>query len=64
MADLKRIKQNLDIKVAVAGGINLNTIEDYIAANADIIVVGNALVKDSNRKNVAQKMKDKIRAVH
>ncbi len=64
LAELKRIKQNLDIKVAVAGGINLNTIEDYIAANADIIVVGNALVKDSNRKNVAQKMKDKIRAVH
>lgn len=60
LSELKRIKENLDIKVAVAGGINLNTIDDYINAGADIIIVGNALVKDSDRRNIVKQMRDKL----
>lgn len=60
LEDLKTIKQNTDIKVAVAGGINLDTLPDYLKEHPDIIIVGKALVENPDRKNVAMKMRDLI----
>lgn len=60
LSEAKRIKENMDIKVVVAGGINLDTIDDYINTRADIIVVGNALVKETDRRNIAKQMRDKL----
>lgn len=58
--ELRSIKSSSKIKVAVAGGISLDTIDDYIEAEADIIVVGGALVKNRNRAEAAKQMKLKI----
>lgn len=60
LEDLKTIKQNTDMKVAVAGGINLDTLSDYLKEHPDIIIVGKALVENPDRKNVAMKMRDLI----
>jgi len=60
LGELISLKKNVDINVAVAGGINLDTIDDYIKAKADIIVVGGALIKNSDRREISKAMKDKI----
>lgn len=52
--ELRRIKENSNIKVAVAGGINLDSLGEYIKAKPDIIVVGSALVKNPNRRKIGQ----------
>lgn len=60
LEDLKTIKQNTDIKIAVAGGINLDTLPDYLREYPDIIIVGKALVENPNRKHAAEQMRSLI----
>lgn len=62
LEDLKVIKQSTDIKVAVAGGINLDTLPNYLKEHPDIVIVGKALVENPDRKNAAMKMRGLIEA--
>lgn len=46
LEDLKELKQyTKDLQVAVAGGINAETIEDYVALDPDIVIVGSGILK-------------------
>lgn len=46
LEDLKELKQyTKDVQVAVAGGINAETIEDYVALDPDIVIVGSGILK-------------------
>lgn len=60
LAELRAIKKEVGIKVAVAGGITLETLDEYIHEEADVVIVGGALVKNSDRGDIAAKMREKI----
>lgn len=54
---IKELKQeiknkNLNTLIEVDGGINLNNAKEIVSAGADILVMGNALYKAENRKEV------------
>lgn len=56
--DLKEIKSYVKkSKVAVAGGINSQTISEYIQYNPDIIIVGKNITKSDNPKEEARKIR-------
>jgi len=45
-------------KIAVAGGINFNSIEKIIVEKPDIVIVGGALTGKADRRKTGQKMKN------
>jgi len=56
---LKRLSKIVDNKkIAVAGGINLNTIEDIAKYRPGIIIVGGAITKAKDPVMVAKKIKE------
>ena len=57
LKELCYFKKSPNIKVGVAGGITLDTIDHYIKAGANIIIVGGALVKSRDRARIASEMK-------
>jgi 3-hexulose-6-phosphate synthase/6-phospho-3-hexuloisomerase len=57
---LEEIRKVVKIPIAVAGGINSETAHLYVAAGADIIIVGGALSKAVNAKVAAQNLKKAI----
>jgi len=55
--DLKAIASAINIPVAVAGGINSETVVDAINFGASIIIVGGAITKSPNAKKATEDMK-------
>lgn len=47
-------------KVAVAGGINEDTIEDICRLGPDVVIVGGAIVNQSNYVEIAKNIRNKI----
>lgn len=58
LEDLKELKQyTKDVQVAVAGGINAETIGDYVALDPDIVIVGSGILKADDPMAAAKEMK-------
>lgn len=64
--DLKKLKKilknsnNRKTKVAVAGGIKLENINQVIKHSPDVVIIGGAITKADNPKEVAKKLNEKI----
>lgn len=60
---LKRIKKaSKQSTISVAGGINVNTVEDYIAQGADIVIVGGGINHADDPVAAAKALYEKIHA--
>ncbi|WP_085522469.1 3-hexulose-6-phosphate synthase [Tuberibacillus sp. Marseille-P3662] len=60
-ADLFSLIQDIsDVEVAVAGGIDLQTLPDIIKQRPEIVIAGSAITKQDNRSEVARQMKEVI----
>ncbi|MFR6673801.1 MAG: 3-hexulose-6-phosphate synthase [Enterococcus avium] len=58
LEDLKELKQyTKDVQVAVAGGINAETIGDYVALDPDIVIAGSGILKADDPVAAAKEMK-------
>ena len=57
---LTKIIQNTNIPVAVAGGLNSETVADVVKAGASIIIVGGAITKAKNVTNATKQIKKAI----
>jgi len=57
---LTKIVQNTNIPVAVAGGLNSETVADVVKAGASIIIVGGAITKAKNVTNATKLIKKAI----
>jgi len=61
--DLKRIKAaSKKSIISVAGGINVNTVQDYMAAGADIVIVGGGINHAADPVAAAKALYEKIHA--
>ncbi|HHU69673.1 MAG TPA: ribulose-phosphate 3-epimerase [Thermoanaerobacterales bacterium] len=54
------LKRNLDVKIQVDGGINLDNVEEVVKAGADIIVAGSAIFRADSIENTVFEFKEKI----
>lgn len=57
---LRQLHQAVDIPLAVAGGLNSETVVEAISAGADIIVIGGAISKSRDPKEATKQMKRAI----
>src|SRR5690625_4923968 len=59
---IKLIAQQTSIPIQVGGGIrNMNTIEDYVEAEVDRVIIGTAAINDLDfLKEAVERFKDKI----
>lgn len=58
LEDLKELKQYAKaVQVAVAGGINAETIGDYVALDPDIVIAGSGILKADDPVAAAKEMK-------
>ncbi|WP_100012700.1 3-hexulose-6-phosphate synthase [Lentibacillus sediminis] len=53
--------KNVDMEVAVAGGIGIDTLPDVITEKPDIVIAGSAITKSQNPRETAAKMKKQIK---
>ncbi|MFD1037554.1 3-hexulose-6-phosphate synthase [Virgibacillus byunsanensis] len=60
--ELFSLVKGLDFEVTVAGGINLDTLPDIIQEKPDTVIVGSAITKSENPKEVASKMRKMIKS--
>ena len=62
LEDLKELKQyTKDVQVAVAGGINAETIGDYVALEPDIVIVGSGILKADDPVAAAKVIKEALK---
>lgn len=62
LEDLKELKQyTKDVQVAVAGGINAETIGDYVALDPDIVIVGSGILKADDPVAAAKVIKEALK---
>lgn len=62
LEDLKELKQyTKDVQVAVAGGINAETIGDYVALDPDIVIVGSGILKADDPVAAAKVIKETLK---
>jgi len=62
LANLEKVSKIINKKkIAVAGGINLKNISEIVKFKPEIVIVGGAITKAKNPKEVAKKIKTKIR---
>ena len=54
---VKKLSQETNLPIAVAGGINSETVVDAINAGASVVIVGGAITKAENAKIATQKIK-------
>ncbi|MCG2825572.1 MAG: orotidine 5'-phosphate decarboxylase [Thermoplasmatales archaeon] len=59
--DLKNVSKNVNIPVAVAGGINSENVLYALKSGADIIIVGGAITKEENVTNATRRIKKAIK---
>ena len=57
---LKKIQKTTSIPIAVAGGLNSETVSDIVKAGATIIIVGGAITKAKDVKNATEQIKKAI----
>jgi len=57
---LKKIQKTTRIPIAVAGGLNSETVSDIVKAGATIIIVGGAITKAKDVKNATEQIKKAI----
>lgn len=57
------LKRNMDVKIQVDGGINLDNVEEVVKAGADVVVVGSAIFRADNIKNAVFEFKEKLRGI-
>lgn len=53
---LKKVREKIDIPIAVAGGINSETAADAVAAGASIVVVGGAIAKAEDAEKATREV--------
>jgi 3-hexulose-6-phosphate synthase len=58
--DLSKIRNEVKTQIAVAGGINLDTVDRALELGADVIIVGSAITKNERPNLIARKIKKKI----
>lgn len=62
LEDLKELKQYAKaVQVAVAGGINAETIGDYVALDPDIVIVGSGILKADDPVAAARMIKEALK---
>lgn len=62
LEDLKELKHYVKkVKVAVAGGINSETIDDYVALEPDIVIVGSGILNAADPVDAAKRIKAALR---
>ncbi|MEQ7195282.1 3-hexulose-6-phosphate synthase [Enterococcus avium] len=62
LEDLKELKQYAKaVQVAVAGGINAETIGDYVALEPDIVIVGSGILKADDPVAAAKVIKEALK---
>ena len=54
-------ERDLDVKIAVDGGINLDNVKKVVEAGTDIIVAGSAIFKTENPGQTIKKFRQKIK---
>lgn len=57
------LRRNMDVKIQVDGGINLDNVEEVVKAGADVVVVGSAIFRADNIKNAVFEFKGKLRGI-
>lgn len=63
MDDLKRIKAaSKQSMISVAGGINVNTVDEYKAMGADIVIVGGGINHAEDPVAAAKAIYEKVHA--
>ncbi|MFX0207574.1 MAG: 3-hexulose-6-phosphate synthase, partial [Candidatus Hodarchaeota archaeon] len=55
---LKKLKENIRIPIAVAGGLKAETIPKAIECGADIIIVGSAITRSADPQQATRRLKD------
>lgn len=61
LKDFIEIKKNThSAKLAIAGGINENTIEMFVSENPDVIIVGSGVYNSKEPEKVVHKLKEKM----
>ncbi len=61
MAQLEKLAGNVNIDISVAGGVNLDNIDQIIAIKPSIIVVGGGITGQADPTEAARKIKEKMR---
>jgi 3-hexulose-6-phosphate synthase/6-phospho-3-hexuloisomerase len=59
--DLKAVSAAVDIPVAVAGGINAETVVDALEAGASVVIVGGAITKAGDAVEATRRIKEAMR---
>ena len=61
--DLKVVSDSTHkIKISVAGGINVNTVDDYMQYDPDVIIVGGGILSQEDPVTSARMIYDKLKA--
>lgn len=60
LGDLKEVSQHVDIPLVVAGGININSLDDIAEASPSVVVVGGAITGAQNPQEAAQEIYTKL----
>ena len=59
LEDLKEIQQYVkNCRIAVAGGINSSTVQEYLSYHPDILIVGKSITQAKNPKEEARRIKE------
>lgn len=57
---LAKLKEMIKIPIAVAGGLNAETIPKAVACGADVLIVGGAITRSANPEQATRRLKQKI----
>ncbi len=57
---LKKLKESVSVPVAVAGGLNAETIPKALECGADILIIGGAITRSANPEQATRRLKDII----
>ncbi len=60
LEDLRIVRRNTDLPVAVAGGINIDNIDAILAEKPATVIVGGAITSAENVAEAAQAIKEKV----
>ncbi|WP_404456179.1 orotidine 5'-phosphate decarboxylase [Virgibacillus necropolis] len=61
--ELFSLVEDLEFEVAVAGGINLQSLSEIVEEKPDVVIIGSAITKTENPSETAAKMKEMIHAL-
>jgi len=57
---LKKLKESVKIPIAVAGGLNAETIPKAIECGADILIIGGAITRSADPEQATRRLKEII----